>query len=79
LDPAVARLIESSLYVSLSGGPARAPMTDIDRYVRHEFRDRRASWLVAAIRRWRAEIAASESEGDDRLLRRFVRAIAAVR
>ncbi len=74
----MARLIESSPYLSLNGGPARAQTTDLDRYVRHEFRDRETWWLVAAIRHWRAEIAACESEDDDRLLRRFVRAIAGI-
>jgi hypothetical protein len=78
VDPAVAHLIESTLYVSMSGGPARDQRTDLDRYVRHEFRDHTASWLVAAIRRWQAHIAACESVGDARPLRRFVRAIAAI-
>src|SRR2546428_6945708 len=75
--PAVADLIESVPFAPTRGGLARAHATDLDRYVRHEFKDRESRWFVDAIHRLLAQM--TEGDSDARLLRRFVRAIAEIR
>ncbi len=79
MDPAVADLIESAPFTSTRGGLARAHATDLERYVRHEFKDRESRWFVDAIHRFLAEMAEGDSDRDARLLRRFMRAIAEIR
>jgi len=84
VDPAVAdliesALIESALFASTPGGLARAHATDLDRYVRHEFKDRESRWFVDAIHRLLAQMTEGDSDDDAPLLRRFVRAIVEIR
>ena len=84
MDPAVAdliesALIESALFASTPSGLARAHATDLDRYVRHEFKDRESRWFVDAIHRLLAQMTEGDSDDDAPLLRRFVRAIAEIR
>ena len=78
VDPAVADLIESAPFASTRGGLARAHATELDRYVRHEFKDRESRWFVDAIHRLLAQMTEGDSD-DAPLLRRFVRAIAEIR
>ena len=79
VDPAVADLIESAPFASTRNGLARAHATELDRYVRHEFKDRESRWFVDAIHRLLAEMADGDSNDDTRLIRRFVRALAEIR